>query len=117
MMLSTHPSTGGQSSVVPRPSNYVTNVGFADLDLEVQNALHAFVFKGDLFDPVAEQARATDWSTRSARSTRWWPKTSMRRRMIFNPSRQGFGALMSVFQGFSQVLNQNITTTLALQIR
>jgi hypothetical protein len=53
MMLSTHPSTGGQSSVVPRPSNWVSNVGFADLDLEVQNALHAFVFKEDLFDPVA----------------------------------------------------------------
>jgi hypothetical protein len=58
MMLSTHPSTGGPFSVVPSPFNCVSNVGFADLDLEVQNALHAFVFKGDLFDPVAEQARA-----------------------------------------------------------
>jgi hypothetical protein len=53
MMLSTHPSTGGPFSVVPSPFNCVSNVGFADLDLEVQNALHAFVFKGDLFDPVA----------------------------------------------------------------
>ena len=35
----------------------------------------------------------------------------------FSPSRHGFGALMSMFQGFSQVLNQNITTTLAPQIR
>jgi protease IV len=35
----------------------------------------------------------------------------------FSPSRQGFGALLSVFQAFSQVLNQNITTTLAPQIR
>jgi len=58
-MLSTHPSTGGQSSVVP---NCVSNVGFADLDLEVQNALHAFVFKGDLFDPVAAPGDAVSFA-------------------------------------------------------
>src|ERR1700674_1051358 len=59
MMLSTHPSTGGQSSVVP---NCVSNVGFADLDLEVQNALLAFVFKGDLFDPVAVPGDAVSFA-------------------------------------------------------
>jgi hypothetical protein len=30
----------------------------------------------------------------------------------FSPSRQGFGALMSMFQGFSQVLSQNFTVGL-----
>lgn len=35
----------------------------------------------------------------------------------FSPSRQGFGALMSMFEGFSQVLNQNFTVGLAPQLR
>jgi protease IV len=35
----------------------------------------------------------------------------------FSPSRQGFGALMSGFQGISQVLSQNLTVGLAPQLR